>query len=304
MAVSLSMPILHIIIPTIDSRSWLLEALQSIYVSHPSEIANGTILVTVIDDCSQFSFFSQSDASQFLNLELIHNQRRFGLAGVFNQSVSLCRGDLLQIMGHDDRILPGFYKQLVANWLKNGECSVFALGVEVIDLNSNISKPFVDRIKQYLTPRASKYSPQIIGGQGALVKLLIGNFLYFPALVFNFNKISNFSFSKKAGVALDLDLICRLLLDENSISIFSGSVFFQYRRSTLSYSGISGSTKRRYLEEKAVVTEIANLARDKGWLTAYLMAHAALAIRAAEIFRLVKKFTYIFHFVRIKHVSR
>jgi glycosyltransferase involved in cell wall biosynthesis len=298
------MPILHIIIPTIDSRSWLLEALESIYVSHPTEIADGTILVTVIDDCSEFSFFSQADASQFLNLELIHNQSRLGLAGVFNQSISICRGDLLQIMGHDDKVLPGFYRQLVSNWRKHGECAIYALGVEVIDLNSNIFSPFVDRIKQYLTPRGSRYSPQIIGGQRALVKLLIGNFLYFPGLVFNFDKISNFRFSQKAGVALDLDFICRLLINENFLSIFNGCFFFQYRRSALSYSGILGSTKKRYLEEKAVVVEIAKLAWNKGWFTACLVGHVALAIRAAEIFRLFKKCTYIFHFVRIKHVPK
>ena len=296
------MPTLHIVIPTIDSREWLLEALKSVYDSHATEITDGNVLVTVIDDFSQFSFFSQADASYFVNLELIRNPRRFGLVEVFNQSISLCRGDLLQIMGHDDRMLSGFYKQLVSHWQSNNDCAIFVSGVEVIDSNSLISKSIADHIKNYLTPRSAKNGAQVIGGQRALVRLLVGNFLYFPALVFNINCLTDIRFSEEAGVALDLDLICRLLLNGNHFMVYSESVVFQYRRSKLSYSGITGLTKKRFLEEKTVVSNIAILAKDKGWLIAWIMANVAFSVRAAEIFRLLTKFASSLHIVRSNRV--
>ena len=105
-------PRLSVMIPTYEPGPFLVEALRGILAQDPGPAA---MQIAVVDDASP-----TVDVAALLatvapagRIELHPAAQNLGLAGNWNRSVSLARGEFVHLLHQDDLILPGFYERLL-----------------------------------------------------------------------------------------------------------------------------------------------------------------------------------------------
>jgi glycosyltransferase involved in cell wall biosynthesis len=272
-----SSPQLHILIPTYGDSSYFKETLISIKSTFGVSIQEGLVIVSVIDDSREKLFESILEAFGEPNFEYIRNKERLGLEGNFNRCLELTRGQYTMFLGCDDFFLPGFYEEFCRVVQKPAH--IYALGVKVVNEFGRQSRSLVDLSKKLLTPGIGENVEKAHSGDRFLARLLIGNFLYFPSLIWETKSLKNYKFDSNAGVVVDLELIARMLFDGHSILISKRPQSFAYRRHLRSESSIQKFTKQRFQGERSLSYALARKAMEMGWWRSFLFGRLLLTAR-------------------------
>lgn len=283
-------PQLHILIPTFGDTSYFKETLLSIKSTFGARIREGLVLVTVVDDSRETEFKSILKTFGDPNFEYIRNEKRLGLEGNFNQCLLLARAQYTMFVGCDDFFLPGFYEQFCR--LVQKPAQIYALGVEVVNEFSKQKKGLIDVTKHLLTPGSNNNEEKVHSGDAFLARLLLGNFLYFPSLIWETKSIKNYKFDANAGVVVDLELIARMILDGHGILISKRPPVFAYRRHLGSESSIQKFTNQRFLSERSLSYQLAGNAKELGWWKSYLFGRLLIT---ARIHYLISRIEFRFH---------
>lgn len=187
-----------------------------------------------------------------------------GVAAAFRQAVTLAENDLLVIMGCDDRLMPDFVASAIDAMTAHPEASYLQPGVDVIDEHGRPSRPAADRIKSVLRPKGSK---KLFKGQPLARSLLVGNWTYFPSIVWRTSTIRRHSFDARYDVVLDLQLQLEIIAAGGSLLVDDRATF-QYRRHSQSVSSVTARDGVRFGEERALFMEWAERFASMGWSTA------------------------------------
>jgi glycosyltransferase involved in cell wall biosynthesis len=99
-------------IPAYEPGQFLVETLRSILAQDPGQ---QTMQIAIVDDASprvdvEALIASVAPAGR---IEIHRNTENLGLAGNWNRSIELARGQLVHLLHQDDLILPGFYSRLL-----------------------------------------------------------------------------------------------------------------------------------------------------------------------------------------------
>ena len=250
---------------------------MSIKETFGSNLENRQVCVTIVDDSEDKFFENIVSQIPVPNIEYIQNVHRLGLEGNFNRCLELTRGQYTIFMGCDDYFVPGFYEEFCR--AKQKPAQIYALGVKVVDKFGEQSRNLVDFSKYLLTPGLFRAKEVIGEGDSLLAKLLIGNFLYFPSLVWETNALKRFSFDKNSGVVVDLELISRMLLDGSKILIVRNPKVFAYRRHLGSESSIQKFTSARFRAEKTLSYQVSSKSRGLRWWKSYIFGRILLTPR-------------------------
>ena len=101
-------PRFSVMLPTFEPDEKLLVALRSV-LAHAAPPA--AMQITVVDDGSTpgltRSLVRQVDPEG--RVDVVEHERRLGLAGNWNRSIALARGELVHLLHQDDYVRPGFY---------------------------------------------------------------------------------------------------------------------------------------------------------------------------------------------------
>jgi len=221
-----------------------------------------------------------------------------GITGNFNQCIKLATHSHMVIMGGDDLMLPSFVESAKRNALLHPEAAFIQTGVSVIDHAGANYLPLSDRIKALIRPKSN--TPLLLESQKALESLLLGNWLYFPSIIWNTQILKLYLFDSSYSIVQDLKLITEMLLI-TEILLGGGNLLivpettFKYRRHSESLSSKGGGNAKRYIEEASFFNEIAPRLRLTGHGKAARRARVHLLSRLAALADLVAGVTRGLH---------
>lgn len=195
----------------------------------------------------------------------IRHEKNIGITDNFNYAVAIAKAEYCTIIGCDDIMLPNYIETALENI---NTAAFYQPCVEVIDDNDKIYLPLGDKIKRYLQPN----KPGLYSGEKLASSLCIGNWLYFPSIVWKTKLIQKYGFDNSFRIVQDVVLEMNLIKNGNSL-FFDKTITFQYRRSVHSLSSREKSKDGiRFLEERAVYNRLSKDFLTLGWLKASLVA--------------------------------
>jgi len=270
----MNQPLLHVMIPAYGESPYLRQTLESAVKFLPTEIP-----ITVIEDPSQ-GVDLEKLVKDFPRVQYVRNSSRLGIGGNFNKSIELSSGIFTQICGSDDLFIDNPLSNFDSQNLINAEIAVIGLDIEVINEKSRIVKTIPDQVKRALRPKLKQIS--IFENKKIFSNLMLGDWLYFPAILWKTEVIKQIKFDSTFYTAMDLDIFIRLIDNENKIAFIKNQVL-GYRRHDQSASSLYAKSIGRFDEEFLCHKNAIEIARKKNWKTGAILAQLALTVRLHAI---------------------
>ncbi len=267
-------PFLHVMIPTYGKSPYLRQTLESAVKHLPVEVP-----ITVMEDPSNDSNI-EGLVKEFSRVQYVNNSERLGIGGNFNKSIELSTGVFTQICGSDDIFLDNPLKEFDQEKLGQSTISAIGLDVEVINETGKVVKTIPDLVKRSLRPALKKIT--IFKNDEIFSNLMLGDWLYFPAILWRTETLKQLKFDGNFHTAMDLDVFIRLLSNDQKIA-FIKSKALGYRRHSQSASSLYAKSTGRFDEEFLCHKNALEIARRKNWKTGAILAQLALTVRLHAI---------------------
>jgi glycosyltransferase involved in cell wall biosynthesis len=270
----MNQPLLHVMIPAYGASPYLRQTLESAVKFLPTDVP-----ITVIEDPSP-GVDLEKLVKDFPRVQYLRNSSRLGIGGNFNKSIELSSGVFTQICGSDDLFIDNPLSNFDSQNLINTEIAVIGLDIEVINEKSRIVKTIPDQVKRALRPKLKQIS--IFENKKIFSNLMLGDWLYFPAILWKTEVIKQIKFDSTFYTAMDLDIFIRLIENENKIAFIKNKVL-GYRRHDQSASSLYAKSIGRFDEEFLCHRNAIEIARKKNWKTGVILAQLALTVRLHAI---------------------
>ncbi len=261
-------------IPAFGSSPYLRETLESATRNLPPEIP-----ISVIEDPSD-QVNLESLVNEYPRVQYLKNSSHIGIGGNFNRSMELSTGVFTQICGSDDIFLDNPLSNFDIEKLSNLEIAAVGLDVEIINNIGKKVKPIPDRVKRLLRPTLSNLT--IFEQDKIFSSLMLGDWLYFPSILWRTETFKQIKFDSNFHTAMDLDILVRLLNNDKKIAFIKSKVL-GYRRHNQSASSLYAKSIGRFEEEFSCHKNALEVARNKNWRTGAILAQVALTVRLHAI---------------------
>jgi glycosyltransferase involved in cell wall biosynthesis len=272
----MNQPLLHVMIPAYGKSPYLRQTLESAVKHLPSDVP-----ITVIEDPSEEADLEKL-VNEFPRVDFYRNPTRLGIAGNFNQSIKKSTGIFTQICGSDDVFISNPLNNLPNELLNDKSISTLALDVKIIGDNDYEIKALPDLIKRVIRPKINNF--QLFENEKIFNNLMVGDWLYFPAILWRTQTLMDLKFSGEFHTAMDLDVLIRLLAKDYKIAFIENKVL-AYRRHDQSASSLYAKSIGRIDEEIACHKQAKELARLKNWKTGAILAQLAPTVRLHALMR-------------------
>jgi glycosyltransferase involved in cell wall biosynthesis len=270
----MNQPLLHVMIPAFGKSPYLRQTLESAVQYLPVEVP-----ITVIEDPSPDANL-ESLVKEFPRVEYLKNSVRLGIAGNFNECINKSRGLFTQICGSDDIFVSDPTLKLSEELNNNLKVAVIGFDVSVIDQRNKETRALPDLVKKILRPRIG--NSKLFENPKIFRNLMLGDWLYFPAIVWRTNLVREYKFSGDFHTAMDLDILIRLLGDDKQIAFIKEKVI-GYRRHDQSASSLYAKSIGRFEEEFKCHKNAIEIAQNKNWRLGAILAQLALTVRLHAI---------------------
>ena len=270
----MNQPLLHVMIPAYGKSPYLRQTLESAVKHLPLDVP-----ITVIEDPSSESNI-ENLVKEFSRVQYLKNNQRLGIGGNFNKSIELSTGVFTQICGSDDIFLDNPLKDFDTEKLSQSGIAAVGLDVEVINENGKIVKTLPDLVKRTLRPSLKKIT--IFQNNKIFSNLMLGDWLYFPVILWKTDTLNRIKFDGNFHTAMDLDVFIRLLSSDQKMAFIKSKVL-GYRRHSQSASSLYAKSIGRFDEEFLCHKNALEIARRKNWKTGAILAQLALTVRLHAI---------------------
>lgn len=172
------------------------------------------------------------------------------------------------ILGQDDRLLPNYLEKMLDAASKENSVSLIQSGTKVIGSHGERIYTLVDLTKTFLfkinfilsrsvkVPLSSNIA--ILKGDRAAAAVSLGNFLYFPLVMWNRDKTKNFDFRQDLPITSDIDIFFRIFCTDGKLMLLNLPLA-EYRRHIESLSGDPEKKLSRLTEESNTYFNCSNL---------------------------------------------
>ena len=253
----------HIAIPYGGPEEYLIKTLESV-LAQTYENWRLFVLGDGINE-SDFEQISLNFLDPRIEFELYHDRQ--GIGKMFNYCLEKLNSDWNLLLGADDLLSPQFLEGIVEAANLYPEVQMIQPQTQVIGSKGEISHPLDDMVKSLVRHR---FKSHVFSSKGAINSLSIGNWLYFPSIVWSSRAIRDKTFDLNFEIALDLELIFRILIDGGTILYWPKSLFF-YRRHAASVSMNPDRYLLRVREEIEVYNSLAkSLLKNRQLFSAFL----------------------------------
>jgi glycosyltransferase involved in cell wall biosynthesis len=270
----MNQPLLHVMIPAYGKSPYLRQTLESAVKHLPIEVP-----ITVIEDPSEEADL-ENVVKEFSRVEYIRNKVRLGIGGNFTNSIKRSTGVFTQICGSDDIFIGNPLAKLTEVFVGDQKVSVIGFDVKVINDKNNEVKALPDIVKKLLRPKIKNFVA--FSNSKIFSNLMLGDWLYFPAILWRTDTVKKYEFSGDFHTAMDLDILIRLLNADEKIA-FIESKILGYRRHSQSASSLYAKSIGRFDEEFLCHKNALEIARRKNWKTGAFLAQLALTVRLHAI---------------------
>jgi GT2 family glycosyltransferase len=270
----MNQPLLHVMIPAYGKSPYLRQTLESAVKHLPLEVP-----ITVIEDPSEEADLEKL-VKEFPRVEYIRNKVRLGIGGNFTNSIKRSTGVFTQICGSDDIFIANPLEKLIEVFVGDPKVSVIGFDIKVINDKNKEVKALPDVVKKLLRPKIENFI--VFSNSKIFSNLMIGDWLYFPAILWRTETVKNYEFSGDFHTAMDLDILIRLLNADEKIAFIKSKVL-GYRRHSQSASSLYAKSIGRFDEEFLCHKNALEIARRKNWKTGAFLAQLALTVRLHAI---------------------
>ena len=209
------------------------------------------------------------------------NPATLGMVANWNQVLDESPTDLVTLLHADDRLLPDYAATMLSFAESQPGATAMACAAELIDEAGQPTWTMADAVKTLLVPRSE---PWHLRGEEGLRALLRGDFIMCPTLLWRRSALGSRRFAPGWQQVQDLELLARILLDEDVISGTHHHAY-AYRRHPGSATAHQSETLVRFEEEMALYERLAGDADSLGWNRAARTARRRAIVRLHLAFR-------------------
>jgi len=276
-----------IVVPFFSNEAYLLEMLCSL------ENQTSVDWVCVVVDDSGRDNQAKLIVGSLTNEKItyIKNETNLGLAKCWNVGleylISNFSPSVVAVVHADDVLEANFIESSQKAHIDNPNAIAVHASVTVVDEDNKKRFSFPDFIKFHVAPY--KHSRSILtSGDSGLASVLRGNFVFCPTVSFKTKFISLPLFNPQWKMAVDLELISRLLLDGQTIVGIPDFVY-RYRRHRNNLTSQLTDTTARFVEEIAFYKQVSVECKEKGFQKSALVASRLTMVRLHILYRVVQK---------------
>jgi glycosyltransferase involved in cell wall biosynthesis len=242
----------QVIIPYYKEFEYFCQALSSVSSQDYQDFS-----ILVIDDGTK-----DIRVTNFINslhdnrITLIQSDHNIGLAANFEFARQSASAEYLVFLGQDDLLEPN-YISTVLPWISsNTNVAIAQPGVNVINSVGKRYRPASDAVKKILFEIAWLFGQKkllggvegsILSGRRALALLLVGDFLYFPTLMWKASSMVEFDVSRE--ITLDYQMLIDVFGNSNELLLIK-KISASYRRHARSASMNPEKKIDRLVEER------------------------------------------------------
>ena len=224
-------------------------------------------------------------------ISYLRNETNLGLAKCWNVGLEHLSANfspsIVAVVHADDVLEANFIEASQKAHSDNPNAIAVHTSVTVVDEDNKKRFSFPDFIKFHVAPY--KHSRSIAtSGDSGLASVLRGNFVFCPTVSFKTEFISLPLFNPKWNMAVDLELISRLLLDGQTI-IGIPDFVYRYRRHRNNLTSQLTDTTARFVEEIAFYKQVSVECKEKGFQKSALVASRLTMVRLHILYRVIQK---------------
>ncbi len=133
-AITPSLPLVTVIIPTFNRRAWIGECLDSVL----GQTYRNTEII-VVDDCSTDGTVEWLRSEEKYSSVIVHEQEKNGGASVArNTAIAMAKGELIVFIDSDDMLKPEHIETAVEHFEQHAELGLFCCDSTMIDAGGSI----------------------------------------------------------------------------------------------------------------------------------------------------------------------
>ena len=221
----------------------------------------------------------------------LRNEHNLGLGKCWNVGLEYLSTNfspsVVAVVHADDVLEANFIEASQKAHSDNPNAIAVHTSVTVVDEDNKKRFSFPDFIKFHVAPY--KHSRSIAtSGDSGLASVLRGNFVFCPTVSFKTEFISLPLFNPQWKMAVDLELISRLLLDGQTIVGIPDFVY-RYRRHRNNLTSQLTDTTARFVEEIAFYKQVSVECKAKGFQKSALVASRLTMVRLHILYRVIQK---------------
>ena len=221
----------------------------------------------------------------------IKNETNLGLGRCWNTGLEYMirtfDPTVVAVVHADDVLEPQFVEVSLRAHATNPEAVAVHTAVTVVDEENKKRFSFPDFVKFHVAPYKHSRSISTMGDTG-LASILRGNFVFCPTVSFKVDLISLPLFDPNWTMAVDLDLISRLLLQGQTI-VGVPDFVYRYRRHRNNLTSQLTDTTARFVEEIAFYKQVSVECKEKGFEKSALVASRLTMVRLHILYRVIQK---------------
>ena len=221
----------------------------------------------------------------------IKNETNLGLGRCWNTGLEYMirtfDPTVVAVVHADDVLEPQFVEVSLRAHATNPEAVAVHTAVTVVDEENKKRFSFPDFVKFHVAPYKHSRSISTMGDTG-LASILRGNFVFCPTVSFKADLISLPLFDPNWTMAVDLDLISRLLLQGQTI-VGVPDFVYRYRRHRNNLTSQLTDTTARFVEEIAFYKQVSVECKEKGFEKSALVASRLTMVRLHILYRVIQK---------------
>ena len=261
----------HIAVPFGGQESYLHETLESV-LNQTYKFWRLFILCDGMDDSSTRSLSLKYSDNR---IQFFAFPQKQGIGRMFNHCLGKLNSDWNIVLGADDLLSPDFLLNTFEGIVKYPDVDIIQPKTKVIDSEGKIITPLEDLVKNLIRFRSKSH---IFNPRHATYSLALGNWLYFPSVIWSSRALGSRNFDESYEIALDLDFIFKILSDGGKILYWPKSLFF-YRRHLTSVSMRPERYLHRATEEALIYDRLSVKLIEKKQYFGALLAKVRLTCR-------------------------
>jgi len=235
----------------------------------------------ILDDNTQLDDLQRYlDTLNNPKITLVRYTEKLGIKKIFDESISTFKNQWGMILGADDLLQTNFLSEMSLAVKKFPKSVLIQPSIKVIDSESQEIRPFVDKVKSLLRGRSKT---GVIPKSRLTRTLALGNWMYFGASVFDTKYLKENRFNPNLQIAMDYELILRMVEMDAQIVSWPSAVF-TYRRHSSSYSNSAAHLDFRFNEEMKIMKEYSEILRDRNQHIASMFARAGITMKIYYLF--------------------
>lgn len=208
-----------------------------------------------------------------------------GMVGNWNRCLELADGEFVTLLHDDDELEPDYAERMLRVASEFPEAAAFFCRTKIIDERGSERFSFPDYYKSFLRPAGKQ--PVRLSGETAAAALMRGNFIFCPTLMFRRDKLGEQRFDDRWRMVQDLDLIVRLLLNDQQL-VQVPEILYRYRRHRENATEVYAADLSRFDEEWALLQELSATFNLRGWHQAAEIAARGRIIRLNLLYTALK----------------